>query len=269
MMAIFMEHTTSPFEEYDEHDRAKWRNGADAFRRFWQSASRLAITHYSNVGELQALFLGEKPALIDNSLAAHHQRTLEQMGYVFEGDYVYEPTLVARVLQEHSETFKGYENSAALMKALGKAKNQDMITERGLVLGYPLTAVEAFVAYERITHECTHTKAEIMKAILDEWESSRHADVPRIVTMILSNARRLGLTPDDAQTLQKVGLTKKIADIYGFSWSDNGGTSPESLAKQRRLTAAFEQSGMTAIVKDYMDGAFPFMYKSSLRSLVE
>lgn len=266
-----MEHSTSslPHTKYDAHDLARWRNGADAFRRFWQSASRLAITHYSHVGTLPALFLGEKPACLDNPLALHHQLDLEQIGYVFEGDYVYDPSLVARVMQEYSENFKGYENSAALMKALGKAKNQDMITERGLVLGYPLTAVEAFVAYDRILHECTHTKAAIMETILEEWASSRHADVPNLVTMILSNTGRLGLTPDDAQTLQRVGLTKKIADIYGFSWSDNGGTSPESLAQQRRLKTAFEQSGMTAIVKIRMDGAFPFMYTSSLKETKE
>lgn len=195
-----LDHLTQDEERgYSEKDIEQWQAGAERFRQFWEtvpSYTRKMISSKETV-ELQAVFLGEKPAIFlhSNSMVDIIEDSLfEEFGLTHVGRYIYDHEQVQKVIDEHGDRFKqiGIRDDDHFMDALSTASPMSYHIERGIILGYPVASVEAYEKQDKLQIDT---------------DNGHHVNV------------------------------------HGIIWVDYA-VSAESDKKQKRLRAAFEQSGI-------------------------
>jgi len=247
-------------QEYTLEDIEKWKEGADAYRKF---ASKTGI-HDSPVqkyeGELQALFLKEKPAIFAFRGTADMIESLKTFGFKAQGDFIYDVEQVQSVIDSHTEFFTQYGSTDAdeVMEKLAKEKNSSAVVCRGIVLGFPVASA---LGYERIdkykVSDIAYKLFEVLKddpekqdyLELNFFSGSRQGNKPLFDFMsqlIQTHPFELGVTQEEIPTLiselRDLIYSKRIS-IYGNNWVDYG-DNQESEVRQQRLRTAFEQSGI-------------------------
>jgi len=165
------------------------------FASFWEKAGKDSIQLPSDIPEIQALFLGIKPACLHNEFALQNANILKEYGIEFIGRIAYRKDKVEEVLKAHPDIFHGQSNVHEFMTQ-HEIWEQDNI-QLGLILGYPLEA------------------AQQMK----RW------------AYLMTKAPKILETQQEINTLQ---TTKKEMDAYDICWMSFGDRESEELQHSLR-----------------------------------
>lgn len=277
-----------------EKDIKQWRAGAESFQRFWQSVSKedKQAFFYSPdealedpedaKGEVQALFLGEKPAVwLPRIPTPTLQASFHAEGLKAQGEIVYHQVLVERVMHEYpkefpSDVFQTADQVIKYIQTQGEAVNQGAKPDNvrlGLVFGYPAESVRDFEKMQKLriwnvidSLDDTHALSLEEQKSIDEAfyipdEFRSHAlkehDVAQMQQIIgeaiKRNAHSIGLAEKDMSSLMeeleealRIERQRKGVDVYGVGWRDIH-DNPDSREKQARLKCAFETSGILQV----------------------
>ena len=254
---------------YNAEDMERWRHAATAFGEFLT-----IVDHRAKSGEypdeeiflLQFLFLGEKPAILDNNLSRQFQPELEALGFRFAGDYVYDPVQVQHMMEQeqYADTFRGLDISSPenLMEAISELPFGEADAARGLLLGFPSTSTEMYLERNAKLKLADDTVMKLTP-LLDErgkkylawnFEPEQQWGGEDLLAFVRSKLAQhledLGMTVADfdERTRAFEFLIRRDAsfDVEGFQWLDYR-HSEESQNKQARLEAALDESGIRAI----------------------
>lgn len=272
----------SPASEFSEADIAAWKKGAESFRAFWgliqdrfYSAPNTATR--GDVGSLQAIFLGEKPAGWDNGFALRFKTELERFGLVFSdnGEFIYNPNLVTRVVLDHPDVFT-VEAQLDVAKIMNNIKTMGNIAI-GLVLGFPESAVRGYEEREKqdetiyngkikgilvnLLGIIAETNSELADGLAKRClrmrgqKSGGGVLVSLLFQQCMQHKERLGLKDvdevvfkDSLERVLRLPPDRTGVNVYGIAWRDLPERQPDSLEKEKRLKAAFEQSGILDII---------------------
>ncbi|MBP7113873.1 MAG: hypothetical protein KBA40_00295 [Candidatus Peribacteraceae bacterium] len=249
---------------YDVNDLHHWEEGTAQYKQFIASIPPEKRWCFRNVneGELQAIFLGEKPAMFSNNVpkvTEYLGEELQRSGLRCAGYYIYKPEAVERILREHPKEFEEFPIASAeeFMQALARVSMEQFETSRGLILGYPIASI---TAYEKQNKFQLHLVAKRLYDLLPDESADKdfllneffgdRKDKAGIVLFFTEKLRErqaeLGITESDIpQLLQELDylLAAKHANVHGVIWVDFE-KSFESDLKQQRLQAAFQRSGI-------------------------
>lgn len=239
----------------------KWQARAKNFKDYWQTVKNTGQANYPQheVGSIQAMFLGEKPAVFETKLARDSKEILAQKGLKFAGDYVYDPELVQEVIEKYADEFQryGFSSSEEVMNALAAANPRDLSTIRGLVLGFPESAVRdyAFTESLRIDNVAERLYNLLQDSPIDKSflelnyfaeRSGKTELLPFFEQQLKKYQQELNLNDSEiAQTLDELQwiINGRGVNIHGVYWVEYR-ESVDSVALQNRLKQAFEQSGI-------------------------
>ena len=134
---------------FSSKDILQWREGIIKFKE-WRRNTKKGIISQQQQELVLPLFMGEKPSLFKENVDLSFQQSLEESGFVFEGDYVYRPELVQEIMDTNQDVFKDFQGKTpqAVMKFLSTAPKNEYHLMRGLVLGFPRSSVEDFIKVE-------------------------------------------------------------------------------------------------------------------------
>jgi hypothetical protein len=249
---------------YNADDVRKWEHGTVKYKEFLASIpveKRWCLRNVSE-GELQAIFLGEKPAMFSNyvpQVTEYLGEELQRFGLRFAGYYIYRPEAVECVLREHPKEFEEFPTASSeeFMQALARVSMEHFETSRGLILGYPMASIAAYEKQKKFQlhgvdkrlYDLLPDKSTDKEFLLKEFFGNRRdkAGMVRFFTEKLRERQaELGITEADIpQLLQELDylLAAKYPNVNGVIWVDFE-ESPESNLKQQRLHAAFLKSGI-------------------------
>lgn len=239
----------------------KWEKGARGYRSYWQTTRLTRTTVYSqtDIGAIQAMFLGEKPAAFQIKLATETRSELEKRRFRFIGGYVYKPELVEQVLRDYPDEFQryGFSSSEGVMNALANSEPKELNLIRGLVLGFPLSAARDFEyasslkindmakrLFELLEDDSVN-QAFLARNFFDK-RSQNTALVPFFEEQLIRFQQQLNITDVEIpQLINEVEylIKGKSVNIHGVYWIEYE-ESVESIIKQERLRQAFEESGI-------------------------
>lgn len=242
---------------YSEQDLTNWEEGSDNYKKFINNVEGIEKYTEHEVGSLQAMFLGEKPAVLVNRLALDHKKELEIFGFKFSQDYCYKPELVKNILEKYKdEPIFSRTDPDNLMNGLAKADLKEQSRVRGLILGFPLSAVDDFDKMNNFkAHDIIGTLYNILpqneQAFLEtnfytEKKQGNREIGDWIINKLFIFKDTLNIKndvlPDLADEI-KFLINSKDVNIHGVIWTDYHASS-ESINKQERLKKAFEKSGI-------------------------
>lgn len=176
------------------------------------------------------------------------------------------------MIRDYPDEFRGLptESPEFLIRALAAARGHEHEVAQGLVLGYPLTSCKTYVVVRHLTDTIEAT-SEMLKKV-DNGVGKRELDAAWFGNRFVGRAGRGGhaqkvsieerrallqkylsgrstnpaVTAGDQSWLPNAiehYLHRRKAGAYGVTWVDYEGLK-DSVAKERRLKAAFEQSGI-------------------------
>ena len=246
---------------FSEADLAKWTEGAGRYRLFVEEIGDISRYYSPRVGEVQALFLGEKPAVVANEFALDNRTVLEKLGFRFSGDYCYSEEAVQKAIDEHKDIFSSFPDLSpeAVIQELRKTSYLELHIAGGIILGIPEAAAKAF--QEVLQPEVNDIIDKLIKLLPQEeaeylYDNYFRQDMcgnQKLLKFIIRKLEtgihryKLGLNrKKDVEgfkaRLERV-INSKSVDIHGIGWADYE-PSEESEQKQKRLKAAFEKSGI-------------------------
>ena len=245
---------------YNDNDVEKWQKGAQLYRQFINAIPREKQRNLQgkNLGELQALFLGEKPALFSaTSVARQLETELRAFGIESVGAYSYSPEAVQTVLQTFPDDFKDLptDSPQAFMSFLAAQDAKSYGLQRGLILGFPRPSIEQFLHVESLqVQKLALSLLEIFgegtkdyNYLVDSFFGKRqdkHAITSFMHQNLLIHSTRLGISIGDIPRLMdelRYVLSARSVNVHGVSWVDHD-VSAESTHLQQRLIAAFDRS---------------------------
>ncbi len=249
---------------YDANDVHRWEEGAAQYREFIASipAEKRWCLANLNKGEIQAIFLGEKPALFcarTPTVVEHLRQELQHFGLCCSGYYIYKPESVQRVLALHPQQSEELRHSSAdeFMQKLAAMPMGRFDRVRGLILGYPMTSIASFERQDALQiHAIAKRLYDLLpegdkdkEFLLEEFYGNRK-DKTGILRFFTDKLREksadIGIQEADIPRLLeelRYVLGAKRININGFTWVDFE-DSQESIVKQQRLQAAFQRSGI-------------------------
>jgi hypothetical protein len=250
---------------YSEQDVQKWEIGARKYRQFIEAVRRekRLCLRGENLGEIQALFLGEKPAVFGvTSVARSLEAELRQFGLESAGDYVYSPQAIQAVLQGSPADFEGLpiDSPQSFMTFLASQDMRTYALQRGLILGYPRAAIQQY-EYEQTLQikKLASSLLEIFGEGTKDWDflvdsffgnrTNKRAIESFFQEKLMQHANRLGIASGDLPRLMdelRYVLSAQSVNVHGVIWIDHE-ASDESSKKQQRLHAAFQRSGILGI----------------------
>lgn len=130
-------------ELYSDNEIAEWREGWSMFlENFGDIQPSMEITSAS-IGQLIALFMGEKPAIFKSPFRKHRAGELMAIGLGVDGDFIYRRELVQSVMDKHKQIFARYglHYPEQVINFLNKANIKEHNIIRGLTLGIPFASV--------------------------------------------------------------------------------------------------------------------------------
>lgn len=246
---------------FSEAEMEKWKSGANKYKLFAKKIAGISDFPRQGVGEVQALFLGEKPAVFKNSFALANKEALESNGFKFFGDYCYHPQLVMEVIEKNRDVFTSFseKNPETVMQELMKAPLNELSEARGIILGIPRTAAKA---YKEVSQGEVNRIIEDLIKLLPDKEAEylrinymekdmrgNHELLEFIIRKLETGTHRYKLHMTNRSDREKLKerlrkiINSRGVDIYGAHWIDYG-PSRESEEKKIRLKAAFENSGI-------------------------
>lgn len=94
---------------------------------------------------LQALFLGEKPMCFVSMYPKSVRDAIRDSGFIVRENYAGNADEMARIIQSNSDVFSNLPSDPAqLLSTIDKADNTELAIVRGLLLGFPRSAVIVF-----------------------------------------------------------------------------------------------------------------------------
>ncbi len=270
---------------FTEADVARWKDGTEKFREFWKKIPEQAMgrpfpPHEKNpykafdkyqIGEVQALFLGEKPACYGNGLVQNYSSMLQNYGYVVRQDkkgncYAFDQDQLATLMVKQPNFFHAYKAKSVedVMHLLAQAEPSQQDALRGIVLGYPYESVEQFL--DPVYQQRYAIYLQVEQFLLHHPEEehvliagAEGPEYPHLSKILTEKARQyqspIGLNAEQIAVLEKFDSliqNRNGITIYGVTWAETR-SSGESQNKQARLKAAFEMSGILEVVQESAD----------------
>lgn len=148
-------------ESHDsKNDQDKWLTGWQRYTQFFNELSvedkeslmgyttnRLPIQPRS----LQALFLGEKPACFEQIYPTTVQNLLRDYGFIVCGKYIGNGKEIEKIVNAHPQIFADFPSDPeSLLQTLDNMENEKNSLQRGLLLGFPLSAVQVFGSDQKL-----------------------------------------------------------------------------------------------------------------------
>lgn len=248
-------------ESYPEEQMGKWRRGAENFALFWEDIGGQANDYDPRiVGPLQAMFLGEKPAVFHSLPISDHKEELKQFGFESIDNYIYDPEQVAKIMKDHPDEFERHnlKTSEEVMVFLDKTKPEEHSVIRGLVLGFPYEAVKNYDKADSFKinniavrlFELLEINPEDQIYLELNYFTEKRAGNGDLIPFFKKNLEKykseLNISDEEiAQLIDELQKQIKIKGFgaYGVVWTDSGG-SKESVAQEKRIRDAFEKSGI-------------------------
>jgi hypothetical protein len=218
---------------YTPEEVRRWKEGAERFSGFYETLTHEqrqelvgfnALSRPIMPGNLQAVFLGEKPATLHSHSTVIRER-LEATGLSTTDEYVYDPEQVLKIVELHANAFVDFptQDVHALMKMMTEREKTDLPRESRM-----MTVAEAAPLMElmaKMNLQIPHEQRGLLLGF------PRHA-----VNMYL-----------ELHAKRRASKETKGFRVYDVYWTDMDDTS-ESEEKARRLKSAFELSGMLSIM---------------------
>ncbi len=257
----------------DTADRARWKTGALTFsacREAMLEGHEATTLRPQSLAALQAMSLGEKPAIADAVDLLRQADILARFGIRREGSYLYRSDVVGQVIGAHPEHFAAADGSSpeAVMAWLARQNPEQAAVPRGLVLGLPLKAVldyrrmvPAVTVWKRLigtkdqpgilpVESVEYAECRRMLVSAGSRRGSREEARDFIVRQCAAHGALLGVTPEELPSvLESVDTYMQCIDVEapGINWLELPPVSDESRKKQNRLEAAFSLSQISAI----------------------
>jgi len=248
---------TQPEQPYSQEDIERWKDGARKWHDFWEEIE--PKTTWRNTEELQAMFLGEKPAVLKNYLANECKEDLQRYEYKKEGDYFYDTELAQQAMDNNQDIMESYQVStpAQAFQKLDKAELTEMNDLRGVLLGIPRESVDGHSKANKLKinniaeelHNLPSLDDEDRNFLIDQFHGNQ-ADKQGIKDFfrqqLSDHAEELNIRHEEIPELLKelsFKLAGKGVKIHDVKWVDYG-DYPESKAKQERLKKAFKVSSV-------------------------
>jgi|SRR3989338_3416316 len=134
----------------DSTDVSLWQQGAKMYRQFLSMIGDADLRgRYAADDELQLIFLGEKPAIWGSpERFTPVQNELARFGLIIDENFLFNPVAVDGIARQYPNEFAELptENAAALIRSMNAAGIRKRFVERGLLLGYPLSACREFAS---------------------------------------------------------------------------------------------------------------------------
>lgn len=243
-------------------DREKWEQGTKQFSQFLDTVD-ISFLDDADIGSLQAVFLGEKPAFF----SSEHKDKIEDLvpffrtiGFTVVGAYVFRLEEVQKTIEQHSEDFAelNTQDAISVMQMVNQANIETYNIPRGLVLGFPRSAVINYPKAEAGGKKAWQLRLMIRSK--QEWSPENRTQIEAELVDIIYGQNNQGargfflkyqqdfaITDTDIENLL-IEAYSTSASIYGVAWKDCGGPTEESEKKQERLKFAFEISGILRII---------------------
>lgn len=242
---------------YSEQDLATWEKGSESYKSFIKNVERIETYSKHEIGSIQAMFLGEKPAVLKNKLAFEHKKDLENFGFKFTNNYCYKPDLIQNIIEKYKNKVDFSSNTPdVLMNELDEARLEDHSIIKGLILGFPLAVAEDF------DNASKFESRKVIKALYDilpqnekdflevnfytEKIQGNQEIFEWVINKLVVLKKELNISEDDLPKLTdeiRSLINAKTVNIHGVIWTDYQYSS-ESRTKQERLAKAFESSGI-------------------------
>lgn len=133
----------------EKDDLARWREGANNFLVMWQeysSSGPISNKSIGFVGQLQALYLGERACIFRDSFDEELcERVLSDQSYNFvEGNgLIFRTDIVEKIMSDNPDVFMG-SSTADMITNLKLGNDAEQSLEMGLLLGFPREDVEKY-----------------------------------------------------------------------------------------------------------------------------
>ncbi len=248
-------------ENYSEEEISQWENGARNFASFWGDIGAQEDEYDQKIiGPLQAMFLGEKPAMFHSFPVGEHGNKLEHFGLKSTGNYIYDPKQVAKIIGLYSDVFRRHNLNTPeeVMGFLDKAKPEEHSVIRGLVLGFPYEAIRR---YSNVDAMRINQVAVILFGLLEvspeeqvyleenyftEKRAGNSGLIPFFKEKLEKYKSQLGISDNEIRQLiveLHTQIETKRFGAHGVFWIDSD-ISEESASKEKRIKDAFEKSGI-------------------------
>ncbi|MEN9561314.1 MAG: hypothetical protein RIQ56_587 [Candidatus Parcubacteria bacterium] len=253
--------------EYPPEAIERWRAGGKRWREFERQLSMLGMYRDltdSSRNALRSVFLGEKPAVfLESGDDMKRLRPIVEAtglaitkGRMQDIDYIYDPAQVDDVLRRNRESFDESASVTQVMNELVRARGDRSDRQRGLVLGFPSAAVEAYAIrqgigillgdrfYDALSAD-DRTTYEAMFATYDKtFTPAQKSDWLR--AKLSEYATRAGIAREklaeiDSQIDREASW--QLFGAHGFIWADFA-ASNESVEKEKRIRDAFAVAGL-------------------------
>lgn len=246
-------------ENYSAEQIARWEHGAENHASFLEDIDDQVELGSKLSGSLQAMFLGEKPAIF-SSWPENIEDNLRSAGFELTLNYIYAPEQVSIVMEEHSNEFSQHNLTTPqeVMEFLDKAELKEHSTMRGLVLGFPIKATENYTRREhfKFSNVAQHLYHLLEKEPEDHTyleqnylTEKRHGNVGLVQFFrekLETYKSELGINDEEIMSLLnelQIEIDTKNFGAYGVFWTDSP-DSEESVSKEKRIKDAFEKSGI-------------------------
>lgn len=246
-------------EVFSDADVLQWEKGSVKWNAFWKEATKGKWNSSpDDIIPLQALFLGEKPAVFWNKFAETNAVLLRKWGFETCDKYTYDPARVQAVLDRHQEDiapkFQGLE-AKAYMQLLSESDKKDNDRERGLILGFPLSAVKYFESQQHLGQLQLQVLQDLERAgyiedrdhLNEVFYLARMTNATRKelgTRILLKHAALLSLQPDQLELLERSFEKRSMGARGSTFWINAGPMQDDERKVHGRLAAAFDYTGL-------------------------
>lgn len=260
-------------KEYPDEVIDRWKAGGKRWREFDTQLTMLGLRNDltdSSRNALRSVFLGEKPAVfLESGDKLNRLRPIIEAaglsithGRRFVDDYyIYDPALVTDVVARNAESISNSSipmSAIEIMESLARSSRGGNMRQRGLVLGFPHAAVEAFIEtqgigglvgdrFYEVLSKPDRATYEAMFATYDKTITPAQKSV-WLREKLNEYAPRAGITQAQLSEIDtKIDRESswQLFGAHGFIWADYA-DSAESLARQQRIKDAFLVAGLAS-----------------------
>jgi len=221
----------------------RWREGARRFAEFWSCVTQKNELSTEEIGSLQALFLGEKPAVWNNKAAQKYRAFLEKYGIRSRKYWVYDPQQIDVLRVRYPSLFQGKTFNDLFVQKLDDVR-------MGILLGTPWQSVQRFAFFQNILG-LQGSRRKLSQLIMKE-STKKQESISGLMKRLLKHAQALRLSSCEQQFLERWCDDVYMVNVYGVTWIDIGFIK-QSLNKQERLQRALKDTGLIKLVRADFD----------------
>ncbi len=256
--------------EYPQQVIERWKAGGKRWRELDAQLTMLGIRNDltdSSRDALRSVFVGVKPAVFLESgdSLARIRPILEAAGVALtrgrkfiDDNYIYDPTHVEKILRDNPDIFPESSAPSAKMVMQGLTRNSrgQNSRERGLVLGFPKAAVDAFESYKGVGalggeyfYDVLNKEDRAMFDSIFADLNSKYSAQEKSTWFrekLKEYGPRAGITPErmaEIEPLINQETSWQGFGAHGFVWCDYT-DSKESAEKEQQIKDAFLVAGL-------------------------